>query len=90
AKVDRITVVSTGADGGSDGAGVNRVTNDMATMIAQVPAILESLTGVKIGDLLSQVPQIRQTVDGAGDGLATVPPATNGQATPEGSKPQGA
>ena len=49
------TVVSTGGDGNGEGAGVNRVTMDMATMIAQVPAILESLTGVKIADLLTQV-----------------------------------
>jgi flotillin len=70
AKVDRITVVSTGADGGSEGAGVNRITNDMATMIAQVPAILESLTGVKIADLLSQVPQIAQATNGHSNGVA--------------------
>jgi len=72
AKVDRITVVSTGADGGSDGAGVNRVTNDMATMIAQVPAILETLTGVKIGDLLGQVPPIRQATGGPTNGSHAV------------------
>jgi flotillin len=70
AKVDKITVVSTGADGGSEGAGVNRVTNDMATMIAQVPAILEALTGVKIGDLLDQVPQIAQASNGHSNGVA--------------------
>ena len=89
AKVDKITVVSTGGDGNGEGAGVNRVTMDMATMIAQVPAILESLTGVKITDLLTQVPQIKQAVDGAGGELAAVPPATNGQPTPESAKSQG-
>ncbi len=68
AKVDKITVVSTGADGGSEGAGVNRVTNDMATMIAQVPAILETLTGVRIDDLLNQVPRIGQPANGSANG----------------------
>ncbi len=71
AKVDKITVVSTGADGGSEGAGVNRITNDMATMIAQVPAILETLTGVKIGDLLGQIPQIGQATNGSANGSHT-------------------
>ncbi len=80
AKVDRITVVSTGADGGSEGAGVNRITNDMATMIAQVPAILEALTGVKIGDLLSQVPQIAQATNGHSNGVAK-PAEVTGQET---------
>lgn len=53
-KVDKITVVSTGADG-QGGAGVNRVTADMASMVAQVPALLESLTGVNLEELLKNV-----------------------------------
>ena len=73
-------MVSTGADGGSEGAGVNRITNDMATMIAQVPAILEALTGVKIGDLLSQVPQIAQATNGHSNGVAK-PAEVTGQET---------
>lgn len=68
AKVDKITVVSTGSDSGNEGAGVNRVTNDMTTMIAQVPALLEALTGVRIGDLLAQVPQIAQASNGSSNG----------------------
>ena len=51
-KVDKITVVSTGGDGG---AGVNKITADMATMVAQVPALIESLTGKKISELMRQV-----------------------------------
>ena len=68
AKVDKITVVSTGSNGSADGTGVDRVTTDMAAMIAQVPAILETLTGVKIADLLTQVPQIAQATNGAANG----------------------
>ncbi len=73
-KVDRITVVSTG-DGASPGAGVNRVTSDMTTVIAQVPALLESLTGVQVEELMQQIPRLRNTSDGAN-------PA-GGQASPE-------
>jgi flotillin len=58
-KLDKITIVSTGSDG-NGGAGVNKVTADLATMIAQVPALFESLTGVKIGDLMNQVPAIKE------------------------------
>jgi flotillin len=65
AKVDKITVVSTG-DGNAAGAGINRVTSDMTTMIAQVPALVESLTGVDLGEMMRQVPQLRGSgVDGA-------------------------
>ncbi len=52
-KVDKITIVSTGGDGG--GAGVNRITADMAQMVAQVPALLEALTGKKVSDLMRQL-----------------------------------
>jgi len=53
-KVDKITVVSTGGDAG--GTGVNRVTSDVSTLVAQVPALVESLTGIRIQDLLQHVP----------------------------------
>lgn len=56
-KVDKITVISTGADGNGQGTGVNRVATDVTTMLAQFPAMLESLTGVKLDDLLKTIPQ---------------------------------
>lgn len=57
-KVDKITVVSTG--GGNNGAGVNQVTADMAQMIAQVPVLLETLTGMKMNDLIARLPALRE------------------------------
>jgi flotillin len=51
-QVDRITIVSTG-DGSA--AGAHKITGDMAQMAAQVPALFEALSGMKISDLLSQV-----------------------------------
>jgi flotillin len=50
--VDKITIVSTG---GEAGAGVNKITADMAQMVAQVPALLEALTGKKMSDLMARV-----------------------------------
>ncbi|MFI5174674.1 MAG: flotillin family protein [Terriglobia bacterium] len=52
AKVDRITIVSTG---NGDAAGINKVTGDMTKMVAQVPALFETLTGMKLTDLMSKV-----------------------------------
>ncbi len=52
AKVDKITIVSTG-DGNA--AGVNKITGDMAKMAAQVPALFEALSGMRISELLSKV-----------------------------------
>jgi flotillin len=57
AKVDRITVVSTG-DG--DSAGVHKVTGDLTKMAAQVPALFEALSGMQMSDLLKRVQPIRE------------------------------
>ena len=58
-KIDKITIVSTG-DGRA--AGMNQVTTDMAKIIAQAPALIEALTGVKIADLMNAVPALKVTV----------------------------
>jgi flotillin len=58
-KVDRITVVSTGGDG----AGVDRITGDVAKMVAQAPALVESLTGMKIGELLERLPGVQPPIE---------------------------
>jgi flotillin len=54
-KIDKITIVSTG-DGHS--AGMNKITGDIAQMAAQVPALFETLSGMKMGDLLGHVRSI--------------------------------
>lgn len=57
-RVDKITVVSTGGDGQGGGTtGVNRLAGDMTSLVAQVPALLEALTGVNLEDLLKHVPE---------------------------------
>jgi flotillin len=67
AKVDKITVVSTG---NGDGAGLNKVTGDLAKMAAQVPALFETLSGMQMSELLGRVRQI-------GDKNAKPPAAPN-------------
>jgi flotillin len=57
-RVDSITVVSTGGDGQGGGTtGVNRLAGDMTSLVAQVPALLEALTGIKMEELLKHVPE---------------------------------
>lgn len=74
--VDKITIVSTG---GGDGkaAGANQITADIAKMVAQVPELFETLTGVKVSDLLGQM-----------TGLQTS--STNGTAVTNGATSDGA
>ena len=54
-RIDRITMVNTG--GGSDGNGVSKVTNEIAKIIAQVPPVVESLTGLRVDDLVKGLSQ---------------------------------
>jgi len=66
AGVDRITVVSTG-DGSS--GGVSALTGEVAKMVAQMPALFEGLTGMRVSELMSRL---------QGIGSGTIPIPTNG------------
>jgi flotillin len=52
ANVDKITIVSTG---NGEAAGMHKITGDLTQIAAQVPALFETLSGMKISDLLSKV-----------------------------------
>src|SRR5579863_9575960 len=52
ANVDKITIVSTG---NGTTAGLNKVTGDITAMAAQIPALFETLSGMKMSELLSKV-----------------------------------
>ncbi len=52
ANVDKITVVSTG-DGHA--AGLHKVTGDISQIAAQVPALFETLSGMRLSDLLGKI-----------------------------------
>jgi flotillin len=82
-RVDKITVVSTGDGANGASAGVNRLTADVAKVVAQVPALVESLAGISLGELIRNLPRLGATaratepasppetaaiVDKAGDG----------------------
>ncbi len=53
AQTDRIVVISTG-DGAN--AGASKISGDIATIIAQVPATVEALTGLDLTKTISQLP----------------------------------
>jgi flotillin len=95
AKVDKISIVSTGGPNGSN-LGASRVTGDVVNMLAQVPAILEALTGTRMADLMARVPGLNTvdagvnganaangTRDATGDAKASDADATHETAAPE-------
>jgi flotillin len=52
AKIDRITMVNTGGNGD---VGISRMTGEVAKVMAQVPAVVESLTGLKLEELMQRL-----------------------------------
>jgi len=56
AKTERIVIISTGGDGG---AGASKITQDVASIIAQVPATVEALTGVDLVQTISDLPVVK-------------------------------
>ena len=52
AKVDKITIVSTGGD---QQTGASKITGDMTKIAAQVPALFEALSGMKMADLMGNI-----------------------------------
>ena len=54
ANIDRITVVSTGGET----AGMDKITGDITKMAAQIPALFETLSGMKMADLFANVNKI--------------------------------
>lgn len=50
-KVERIVVISNTGDG----IGTSRITQDIVNMMAQIPPVLESLTGINVRDLITRL-----------------------------------
>ncbi len=60
ANIDKITIVSTG-NGSS--TGMHKITGDMAEIAAQIPALFETLSGMKMSELLGKVRTITDKTD---------------------------
>jgi flotillin len=55
ANIDKITIVSTG---NGTASGMHKITGDMTEMAAQIPALFETLSGMKMSELLGKVRNI--------------------------------
>ena len=51
-RTDKIAIISNGGEG----IGASKLTKDVVDIIAQLPPILESVSGVSLKDLISKVP----------------------------------
>ena len=55
-KIDKIVMIN--SNGGEGGLGAGKLTAEVTNIIAQVPPILEAMTGISLSDLMSRVPSI--------------------------------
>ncbi len=63
AKTEKIVVISSGGDGQA-GTGASRVTRDVTDTMAQIPVVIEALTGISLIDLLKNLPAVREAAKG--------------------------
>jgi flotillin len=55
AKTDKIVMIG----GNGSGAGASRITKDVTQVMAELPEVLEALTGMKLGDIAKRVPHVK-------------------------------
>jgi flotillin len=59
-KTEKMVIINSG---NGTGGGASKLTGDVTQIVAQLPPILESLTGVKLEQLLRQVPALRKSME---------------------------
>jgi flotillin len=64
AQTDRIVMISgAGGAGGDGGVGASRITRDVTNVMAELPDVLEALTGLKLNELAKRVPGVKDGGD---------------------------
>jgi flotillin len=63
-KTEKIVIINSGGEGG----GASKVTRDVADIVAQLPPVLESLSGIQLKELVSRIPGLRGVVAGGSEG----------------------
>ncbi len=59
-KVEKIVMVNAGGEGG---IGASKLTGEVTGIIAQVPPVLEAMTGIKLQDLVKKVPHLAEETE---------------------------
>lgn len=64
-RTEKIVVVGNG--NGHNGSGASKITGDVAEIIAQLPTVVESLSGINLGDLVGRVPRLANGAEESGE-----------------------
>jgi len=60
-KTEKMVIINSG--NGSGGGGASKLTGDVTQIVAQLPPVIESLTGIKFEKLLEQIPSLRKSMN---------------------------
>ena len=60
AKTEKMVIINSG---NGTGGGASKLTGDVTQIIAQLPPVIESLTGIKFEKLLEQIPALKRTMN---------------------------
>ena len=68
AQTDKIVMIG---GGNGDGIGASRITRDVTNIVAELPEVLEALTGLKLEDIAKRIPGVKngEAVDGDAEEL---------------------
>ncbi|MFH1893420.1 MAG: SPFH domain-containing protein [Candidatus Zixiibacteriota bacterium] len=58
AKTEKIVIINSGGNG--RGGGASKLTGDITEILAQLPPVVESLTGLKFEDILGRIPGVKK------------------------------
>jgi flotillin len=58
-KTERLVIVNSG---NGVGGGASKLTGDITQIVAQLPPLIESLTGIRLEKLIQQVPTLRKSL----------------------------
>jgi flotillin len=58
-KTEKIVIINSGL---GTGGGASKITGDVTQIIGQLPPVIESLTGIKLEQLLEQVPALKKAM----------------------------
>ena len=63
-KMEKMVIINSG---NGPGGGASKLTGDVTQIMAQLPPVLESLTGVKFEKLLQQIPALKNAMGKGAD-----------------------
>lgn len=76
AKTEKMVIINSGP---GVGGGASKLTGDVTQIVAQLPPVIESLTGIKFEKLLEQVPGLKKAAEASDAGeKPAAPPSSRG------------